>query len=62
MDEYERLKAYRKLLSLKDEDGLKHKRRRPLTYAARADRQKTITPKLHAAFLAYWILRERGDV
>ena len=62
MDEYERLKAYPKLLSLKDEDGLKHKRRHHLTSAGRADRHKTITPKLHAAFLAYWILRERGDV
>ena len=59
--DHERLKAYRKLLSLKDEDGLKHKRRHHLTYAGRVDRHKTITPQLQSAFLAYWLLQERGE-
>jgi hypothetical protein len=61
MNEYERLDAYRKILDLKDKDGLKAKCRHHLTYAGRADRHKTITPKLHSAFLAYWLLRERGE-
>lgn len=61
MHNQERLEAYRKLLSLKDEDGLKHKRRHHLKYAGRADRHKTITPRLQSAYLAYWLRRERGE-